>query len=124
MKYHLCQQEIILKFMFWDEALASMHRYYQNKKRKQMKWALFRNFPSLILGPSVDKIKIKSLIDNEDPGNQVEDDFDTGQKGTALKYDVEGRNRSELSGELTKILLNIKDRRLPYKGNIHNVRFT
>ena len=89
-----------------------------------MKWALFRNFPSLILGPPVDKIKIKSLIDNEDPGHQVEDDFDTGQKGTALKYDVEGRNPSELSGELTKILLNIKDRRLPYKGNIHNVRFT
>ena len=89
-----------------------------------MKWALFRNFPSLILGPPVDKIKIKSLIDNEDPGHQVKDDFDTGQKGTALKYDVEGRNPSELSGELTKILLNIKDRRLPYKGNIHNVRFT
>ena len=101
-----------------------MHRYYQNKKRKQLKWALFRNFPSLILGPSVDKIKIKSLVDNEDLRQPVEDDFDTGQKGTALKYNVGGRNQSKLSGELTKILLNIKDRRLPYKGNIHNVRFT
>ena len=101
-----------------------MHKYYQNKKRKQLKWTLFRNFPSLILGPPVDKIKIKPLIDNEDLRHQVEDDFDTGQKGTALKYDVEERNQSELSGELTKLLLNIKDRRLPYKSNIHNVRFT
>ena len=103
-----------------------MHKYYQNKKRKQLKWTLFRNFPSLILGPPVDKIKIKSLIDNEDldPRHPVEDDFDTGQKGAALRYNVVRRNQSELSGELTKILLNIKDRRLPYKGNIHNVRFT
>ena len=103
-----------------------MHKYYQNKKRKQLKWTLFRNFPSLILGPPVDKIKIKSLIDNADldPRHQVDDDFDTGQKGAALRYNVVRRNQSELSGELTNILLNIKDRRLPYKGNIHNVRFT
>ena len=89
-----------------------------------MKWVLYRSFPSLVLAQTIDNIKIRPLVNNQDPEHKFEDELDTGKGETELLNDIERRNPEDLSEELIGILHKMKQRELPYRGNLQNIRFT
>ena len=40
-----------------------------------MKWVLYRSFPSLVLAQTIDNIKIRPLVNNQDPEHKFEDEL-------------------------------------------------
>merc|ERR1712062_5473 len=79
--------------------------YNQNEKTKQMKWVLYRNFPSLIINPSTDKINLKSLISNSDSMNKADGKIESEQR---RRRDIERRKDEEFTKEFDGILRNMR----------------
>ena len=71
-----------------------------------MKWVLYRNFPSLIINPSTDKINLKSLINNRDSMNKGEGEIETELR---KRRDIERRDDEEFTKEFRGILRNMRE---------------
>ena len=88
-----------------------------------MKWSLYRNFPSLILDPSIDR-KIRTPTNDNDPRDQDEKDFALEHENGVLRSDNSQGYHEDLSRELHGILRNMKDHSQSYIDHILNLRLT
>jgi len=79
--------------------------YNRNEKTKQMKWVLYRNFPSLIINPSTDKINLESLINNSDSMNKGGGEIESEQR---KRRDIERRDDERFKREFNGILQNMR----------------
>ena len=79
--------------------------YNRKEKAKQMKWVLFRNFPSLIFDPSTDKINLESLINKSDSTNKVNGEIESELR---KRRDIDLPEDKEFTKEFRRILRNIR----------------
>ena len=103
MNHHPFQLDNIPNFIFQEIDYSGV--YNRNEKAKQMKWVLYRNFPSLIINPSTDKIKLKSLINNSDSMNKGGGEIESEQR---KRRDIERRDDERFKREFNGILRNMR----------------
>ena len=70
-----------------------------------MQRVLYRNYPSLIINPSTDKINFEALISNIDSMNKEEGKIESEQR---KRRDIKRRDDEEFTKEYYGILWNIK----------------
>ena len=104
MNHHPFQLDNIPNFIFQDIDFSGV--YNRNEKRKQMKWVLYRNFPSLIINPSTDKINLESLIKNSDSMNKGGEEIESEQR---KRRDIERRDDEKFKREFRRILQNTRE---------------